>query len=73
MHGTSTGPRTPEGLARSKRAAWKHGRYSAEALATRRQARASDTRFAVTHGMNIGAALFVVGLLLAIVVAFGVR
>jgi hypothetical protein len=42
MHGgASTGPRTPEGLARSKRAAWKHGRYSAEALAARRSARAA--------------------------------
>jgi hypothetical protein len=29
--GASTGPRTPEGLARSKRARWKHGRYSAAA------------------------------------------
>jgi hypothetical protein len=29
MHGgLSTGPRTPEGLARSKKARWKHGRYS---------------------------------------------
>ena len=41
MHGgKSTGPRTPEGLARSCRAAWKHGFYSAEAKATRREARA---------------------------------
>jgi hypothetical protein len=32
MHGgTSTGPRTPEGLARSRRANWKHGAYSHEA------------------------------------------
>jgi len=32
MHGgTSTGPRTAIGLARSMRANWKHGRYSAEA------------------------------------------
>ena len=32
MHGgLSTGPRTAEGLARSKRARWKHGLYSAEA------------------------------------------
>ena len=31
MHGgCSTGPRTAEGLARSKRARWKHGRYSQE-------------------------------------------
>jgi len=31
MHGgLSTGPRTPEGLARSRRANWKYGYYSAE-------------------------------------------
>ncbi len=37
MHGgKSTGPRTPEGLARSKKANWKHGNYSAESLAARR-------------------------------------
>src|SRR5215472_10694527 len=41
MHGgKSTGPRTPEGLARSRRAGWKHGFYSVEAKATRREARA---------------------------------
>jgi hypothetical protein len=34
MHGgTSTGPRTPEGLARSRRGNWKHGLYSAETKA----------------------------------------
>jgi hypothetical protein len=33
MHGgMSTGPRTPEGLERSRRANWKHGAYSREAL-----------------------------------------
>jgi len=33
MHGgLSTGPRTEAGLARSRQARWKHGRYSAEAL-----------------------------------------
>lgn len=32
MHGgTSTGPRTSQGLERSRRANWKHGRYSAAA------------------------------------------
>jgi hypothetical protein len=32
MHGgLSTGPRTPAGLARSKRARWKHGAFSVEA------------------------------------------
>lgn len=31
MHGgKSTGPRTPEGLERSRKARWKHGLYSAE-------------------------------------------
>jgi len=34
--GKSTGPRTPEGLARSRKANFKHGRYSAEAIAQRR-------------------------------------
>jgi hypothetical protein len=29
--GLSTGPRTPEGLERSRRARWKHGGYSVEA------------------------------------------
>ena len=38
MHGgASTGPRTPEGLARSRRANWKHGRYSEEARELRRK------------------------------------
>jgi len=34
--GKSTGPRTPEGLERSKKANWKHGFYSAGAIAERR-------------------------------------
>ncbi len=34
--GKSTGPRTPEGLERARRANWKHGLYSAEAKAERR-------------------------------------
>jgi hypothetical protein len=33
--GKSTGPRTPEGLERGKRANWKHGYYSREAKAER--------------------------------------
>jgi hypothetical protein len=33
--GKSTGPRTPEGLERSRRANWKHGYYSREADAGR--------------------------------------
>ncbi len=37
MHGgKSTGPRTPEGLARSKKANWKHGFYSREAIEERK-------------------------------------
>src|SRR5579864_2815028 len=40
MHGgASTGPRTAEGLARSRRARWKHGLYSAEARAQQKLAR----------------------------------
>ena len=31
--GLSTGPRTPEGLERSRRARWKHGAYSREVRA----------------------------------------
>jgi hypothetical protein len=37
--GRSTGPRTAEGLARSKRSTWVHGFYSAEAREERREAR----------------------------------
>ena len=41
MHGgPSTGPRTPEGLERSRRANWKHGHPSAEAIAQRKEAAA---------------------------------
>lgn len=40
MHGgKSTGPRTPEGLERSRKANLKHGYYSAEAIAARRHIR----------------------------------
>jgi hypothetical protein len=37
--GRSTGPITVDGRARSRRANWKHGHYSAEAKAERSQAR----------------------------------
>ena len=37
--GVSTGPRTAEGLARSRRARWKHGLYSAGARAEQKLAR----------------------------------
>jgi len=40
--GLSTGPRTPEGLERSRRARWKHGRYSREAKQAAREARWND-------------------------------
>ena len=37
MHGgASTGPRTPEGIERCRKAAWKHGKRSAEQVAYRR-------------------------------------
>ena len=39
--GMSTGPRTPEGLERSRTARLKHGFYSAEAIEKRRAARES--------------------------------
>jgi hypothetical protein len=40
MHrSASTGPRTAEGLARSRLSRWKHGLYSAEALAEPKRAR----------------------------------
>jgi hypothetical protein len=40
MHGgASTGPRTADGLERSRRARWKHGLYSAEALAEQKRVR----------------------------------
>jgi hypothetical protein len=34
--GLSTGPKTPEGLSRSRVANWKHGKYSAEKVAMRK-------------------------------------
>lgn len=42
--GKSTGPRTAEGLERSRRANWKHGLYSAEARTERKRARQSIRR-----------------------------
>src|SRR5262249_51497332 len=39
--GKSTGPRTPEGLERSRRANWKHGYYSREEKAERARVRAA--------------------------------
>ena|SRR5215203_2178048 len=37
--GLSTGPRTPEGLERSRRSNWKHGYFSAEAKVARHEGR----------------------------------
>jgi hypothetical protein len=37
--GKSTGPRTPEGLERARKARWQHGYYSAEAKTALREAR----------------------------------
>jgi hypothetical protein len=39
--GKSTGPRTPEGLERSRRANWKHGYFSREAKSERSRVRAA--------------------------------
>ena len=39
--GKSKGPRTPEGLERSRRANWKHGHFSREAKAERSRVRAA--------------------------------
>jgi hypothetical protein len=42
MHGgLSTGPRTATGLEQSRQARWRHGHYSAQAKAERREARAA--------------------------------
>jgi hypothetical protein len=47
MHGgLSTGPRTAEGLARSRRARWKHGFDSAEIRALRRETMLTARRLA---------------------------
>ena len=46
MHGgPSTGPKTPEGRERIRRAAWKHGRRSAAAIEQRRAAREAIRTF----------------------------
>jgi len=59
--GLSTGPRTPAGLACSRRARWKHGARSAEVRALRRAARAqlrrirtllSGARLSAGHGVH---------------------
>lgn len=45
--GKSTGPRTVEGLARSRSARLIHGHYSAEAKAERREARITSRAFRI--------------------------
>jgi hypothetical protein len=54
--GPSTGPRTRKGRARSRRANWKLGFYSAKAKAERRQARAlaRAMRQLIAFGVGIG-------------------
>jgi hypothetical protein len=48
--GASTGPKTPEGLARSRRAHWKHGFYSRQAKQLRRAERDNyRTRIETLH------------------------
>ena len=47
--GKSTGPRTPEGLERSRRANWKHGRFSREAKAERSRVRAAILALRYLH------------------------
>jgi hypothetical protein len=47
--GKSTGPRTPEGLERSRRANWKHGHFSREAKAERSRVRADKRWWRATR------------------------
>jgi hypothetical protein len=52
--GKSMGPRTPEGLERSRRANWKHGHFSREAKAERSRLRAALLALrdlCTTHGI----------------------
>ena len=50
MHGgTSTGPRTPEGLERCRQANWKHGRYSATAIDRGRKVREMLHQMRIDH------------------------
>src|SRR5215467_14567926 len=47
--GKSTGPRTPEGLARSRRANWKNGHFSREDKAERSRLRAAILALRYLH------------------------
>ncbi len=56
MHGgLSTGPKTPEGLERSRTARWKHGRYSREARQRRRLMRSVIETFKASREALKGA------------------
>src|SRR5262245_63475128 len=52
--GKSTGPRTPEGLERSRRANWKHGHFSRESKEERSRLRAAllALRDLLDHGQS---------------------
>ncbi|MCP2083953.1 UNVERIFIED_ORG: hypothetical protein J2W74_005218 [Methylorubrum zatmanii] len=53
MHGgASTGPRTAEGLARSKRSTWKHGRQSAHYLLFKRLVRQTKRELEATTKLS---------------------
>jgi hypothetical protein len=55
MHGgASTGPRTAEGLARSKRSTWKHGGRSAEMVSAARDRGEARRLIAVLKGYGGG-------------------
>ena len=55
--GLSTGPRTPEGLARSRRARWTHGGYSVEAQQRYRDLKAACHAQAVAAATHAASAL----------------
>jgi hypothetical protein len=52
--GKSTGPRTPEGLERSRRANWKHGHFSREAKAERSRVRAAILAIRYVRMLGLG-------------------
>src|SRR5262245_45861453 len=51
--GKSTGPRTPEGLERSRQANWKHGHFSREAKAERLRRRTRGSLAPGTYPFNL--------------------
>ena len=52
--GLSTGPRTAEGLERSRKARWVHGLYSRETVAARREAHPNARAHGLDTGRDIG-------------------